>query len=671
MKGNISARLHLVDTWTSLALGLGLVLVLALFGNHALNRSVSYDGAMNYQVSKSLADGKGYVRDYQGTRPFPREVQSNAPLTVPGAAVIKVAGVGYWQTQIVNFVYLCGLLALLVILLVKLHESYFAGLVMALICLITPGFTHIGMNGWGEVIALFWWLAGTILMLGEKWGSGRNARIMIGAMFLGLSLVAKTVLLIGICGTFAAYGLTVFVNCRRGIKQFASAIALPCLAFLLPIFLNESWKLVELSGLTGYLAWWQDQSGAIVWQTGVTQDTSAGLLSKSLSHFGTLSKLVALPKPLLALWIALPIALSALALSRNPTGSARQRIWLAVLLIVAVYFVWWLAITPDTHTRLRRILCGLILLQMLWLFCAGWLWEKLQSRHTLQRVLLFAGFVAVPLLVNISFASSFTKSFRGMLSDAPDQFVPFIESVKKLPPNAMLFGKGFLSSPQIGLYADRKHYDLDLFTSGDLQKIGVGYLSIDPPAAQSRRFAPELRRYAHTDYARHGNFRIVKVDFRQRKNPFQTGNIDRAHVMSYVDFTTMKYAHVFGMHRPDRKGWRWATTDAEVLLKYDGSSHVGLVSFLPNRRLSRPQKPLTVTFTLDGCAVGRAPLEFGLHRLALPIPESCRPKPGQLVRLGITSDNMQLLDARNQRQMSYVANSVGFTDPNNSVPTQP
>src|SRR4249919_79022 len=153
----------------NVALSAFLLWVLVMVGNYGLNRPVSFDGAMNLQVAQSLSDGEGYVRHYGGTHAFPMEVQTNAPFIVPAAAVFKLFGVGLVQSQLVNFAYLALFLVLVGYVLTRFFNAG-VGLVGALACFLVPGFYQIGMNGWGELVAFFWWLTGTYLLLGSPGG---------------------------------------------------------------------------------------------------------------------------------------------------------------------------------------------------------------------------------------------------------------------------------------------------------------------------------------------------------------------------------------------------------------------------------------------------------------------------------------------------------------------
>ncbi len=80
------------------------------------NYEVSFDGAMNLEVARSLAEGNGYRRLYADRSGFSHEIQSRAPYILPAAAIIKAFGVGVWQAQLANFLYVIALLVVVFVL---------------------------------------------------------------------------------------------------------------------------------------------------------------------------------------------------------------------------------------------------------------------------------------------------------------------------------------------------------------------------------------------------------------------------------------------------------------------------------------------------------------------------------------------------------------------------
>ena len=148
------------------AIAITSLVVIVLLGwvtARAVTLAPSFDGAMNLQVSWSLAQGEGYRRTYADRPVFPREVQTNAPFTVPAAAVYKMFGMGRAQSQAVSLLYLYALLGIGAYLVGR-RFGMLAGSFGALILLATPGLAFEGLKAYGEVPSLVWVLAGLCLL---------------------------------------------------------------------------------------------------------------------------------------------------------------------------------------------------------------------------------------------------------------------------------------------------------------------------------------------------------------------------------------------------------------------------------------------------------------------------------------------------------------------------
>src|SRR5688500_2293972 len=428
-----------------------ILLVVALMGwvtAKAITYTPSLDGAMNLQVSWSLAQGEGYRRTYADRKPFPREVQSNVPLTVPAAMVYMVFGMGLAQSQVVNLLYLYALVGL-GFLLVARRFGTLAGACAALLLVVTPGVAFDGLKGYGEVPALTWALAALCLLPvrdDERW---RTRTLLFAGLCFGLALATKTV--IAVC--VAAFGVCIVLTVLRDARERWSRRIFLCivltLGLALPLLVIEAWRLATLGGLPAYQAWWLEQWGAINAQTG-TRSAPAGLsgyAAKGMTHLTELGRFHSLPSMLALAWLLLPFVTTAVAAATQ--GTTRRHLPLgALLLAVALYFGWWLLLSPDTKVWHRRILDGCLMLNLAWVYVASWLLEGGRG----SRMLRFAGGATAIATAAISVAfvhGKFLPTLTGPGSSA--DYARAIDLVRALPPDAAVFGLGWSSAPQISL----------------------------------------------------------------------------------------------------------------------------------------------------------------------------------------------------------------------------
>ena len=630
-----------------------LVASLAGMAMYGLSRPVSFDGAMNLQVAQSLVEGRGYVRSYGGVRPFPQEVQTNTPFVVPAAIVFAMAGTGIVQAQVVNYAYMLGWL-LLVVFVVARYKGLEVGMLSAMALMVTPGFYWIGFNGWGELIALFWWSVGTYLLL----GCTRPRLQVLGAIALGLALATKTVILIGMAATMLVYGIWLLSESReRGYVSSATQLVLVICGVMLPLALVEFWRIHAMGGIVTYLAWWKAQAGAIVFQTGVASGPKVAMAHKTFVHFQTLALQTRLPAWLLGLWLSLPLTWSVVAFMRiRPWRSTYGRLWAAVFLVVVIYLAWYLAIAPDTHVRLRRIEIGLILVQCLWLLCIGWYSARLWNAWL--RWLAYASVLVFGIVLALFANDAIFDMRRNWMPDL-STFEDTAAKVRNLPANARMFGKGFLSAPVLALYAERDFDDIDRYTPDELARIGNGYIVVDAMLAGEGRFVPELIRYPSTPVVESPGFKVYRLDFAHPRDPFDTNITASANTSSWVDFRATKYPFVFGFQPPMRDGSSWARSDAEILLRYTGNGDVVLIAYRPAKPYARGDS-LMLHVSIGGCALGSKALLPGKHELRFGIPDSCGLKSGANARLRIRSDNMLQSDTSSLRQRSYILLAAGF-----------
>ena len=619
-------------------------------------RLVSFDGAMNLEVARSLAEGHGYRRLYADRSGFSHEIQSRAPYIVPAAAVFAVFGVGVWQSQVTNLLYVAAL-ALVVFLLVRRMTTWRWGLVAVAVCLWTPGIEAIAMNGYGEVPALFWWLAALLVLCrpdGERIGS---VRFFGAGVLVGMAVLTKTVLAIGL---IAMLPLVVAAIASRGSRVRPAVVASCALVagLLLPTLFYELAHVAAIGDLHRWHAWLRDEMRAIHMQAGTVNgfNDTHGIGTKLMIHSQLLADNLGLPRLWVALWIVGPIALAAFGRRWLPSANARAVV-LALTLVAAIYFIWWLGFTPTEKAWYRRIFNGVLVLEIVLVLMLGAFSEFRRrnaepARHMATAVAVVLAVLQLALIRSAVYEDD-TDDFASSESLRDD-----LAALQRVPSDAEVYAVGWYSAPILALYSGRRFDNIATRTSEQLSNASPVFLALDKQAQKVGAAQYWLDRYAHRDLAQSDNLRLVEIDANTRLDPFVSMQIDDSAVLDRVDFHGDDYPYMFGFQGREGDGWRWATADVEVLLRYGGEQEFFVDVYIPPLQSYRFNKDVGITVWAGTCRLGTFRQdETGRERWWLSV-RNCPLVDGEKVAIRLTSDN--LYESRDDRQLGYVVHGLGF-----------
>jgi hypothetical protein len=622
----------------------------ARLAGFAWTQQVSFDGAMNLEVARSLVEGQGYRRMYADHGAFSPAIQTRAPFILPAAGVFAAFGVGVWQAQITNLVYVLAF-ALLLVSLGRRVAGLPGGLVLAAAVLAIPGIEDIGLNGYGELPALTWWLAGLLVLYPRDDAQRLTASRCLGAgALLGIALVTKTVLAIGVLAALMVFLVHVLAR-----EPWRRALALPVAllaGIVVPVLLHEAWHATTLP--EGWLHWFDGELARISMQAGVSDGfADTGLNDgKILRHLGLLAVAMQMPMPVLFAWLAAPFFVMALAWRALPRTSLRPLL-LTLAVFVAIYLAWWLGMTPTQKAWYRRIFNGVVIADVFGVMLAAWLWSA-RKPAGIGRGLGIAS--AILLLVPAWFVLQGLRPAAWSDGESARSLAAKLHAIDTLPAQAALYGVGWYSNPHVALYGGHHVQDIAETLPRDIERRKPAVLLIDKPMRSAGVEQYWLRRYAHLDHWRSDELRIVVLDTSHPLNPFTMD--DGTAALGHVDFGVADYPYLFGFHARESDGWRWVRNDVEVLLRYGGEPDFVLDAFAPAASDYRAPGGVGITIRLDGCELGEVQLPFATRaRLALPLGD-CVPAAGQLVRARLYSDNVLL--SRDERQLSYVVDGLGF-----------
>ena len=651
------ARRYLFD-WVPVAAVLALLIAVAVkLAIWTAIQPVSFDGAMNLEVARSLAEGNGYRRMYGDHLGFSHAIQTRAPYILPAAAVFAAFGVGVWQSQLVNALYLVAL-SLLIFVLVRRATSWRWGLAAVAVCLCTPGLEDNGMNGFGEVPALTWWLAALAVLYGADDGESTSRRRCFAAgLLLGVAVVTKTVLLIGASALVLVLAAETARRERR-VRPVLAALGVLALGVVLPILLHEIARALAFGNLAQWRAWLRDEWHMIHMQAGTQRGLpdSVDIASKIHKHFGVLVAGFQTAPAVVVAWLALPAAL--LAGSWRIWTHHRGRLLIATLaLFGAIYFVWWLGVTPTEKAWYRRIFNGVLVWELATVLLIGTLWQRRAQLSRAAR-LVFGVVTAALIAIGVPLVVS---SFR--TTDLPDSesqttLAAELEAVWRLPADAPLYGIGWYSMPTMALYAGRRINDLNERTPAELATHSPILLLLDEGARRAGIDAYWLGRYPHQQLATIDDFEILALAADQVRDPFADVAVDAAQVREYIDFHGPSYPYVFGFYEREGDGWRWAHADVEALLKYGGENELQIDVYIPKRSQYRNRHAPSITAWVGDCRLATM-TSTSEARVQLRAPlAACAPAAGEIVHVRLVSSD--IVESNDSRQLSFVTHGFGF-----------
>lgn len=625
------------------------------------SRNLLFDGAMNLEISRSIAEGSGPRRAYDSGDLFPPGVQSKEPFVMVGAAVFKMLGVGHWQAQLPNLLFVLLLAALVLILLRKLTNTPTALIALVLVFSL-PGFTQYALNGYGEIPTLVFGLCALAVVAWPRRIAPRLVQVALLAGALSGLAVATKVVGIVLVGTAALIlGLRVLVETDTRFRSLLVAVAAFAAGLLVPLLLIEAWRWFWL-GTEAYRAWWDFQYASIMYQSGaVPKAPPAEMSEKVAAHFSILTRDISrTPWATLAMAVA---PLIALAYSFPYLSSERKRSlgWLlaGLLLIVALYFSWWFTYVPTEKAWLRYLYIALVALCLVTAVAIAGNVARAFDAPSRRLRAVHASLALVVCVVYAPFVSSAlaTEFTFGANEDAQASMhaASLLDGLDRKRP---VFGYGWYAAPTVQLYTERNLLDLTDWPIGSLTD-QPAYLVADRATLVTGILHRVLRRYPHRSLMRENEFaQVYEVDFANPQDPFAP--MDSTAGISKVDFARQEYPLTYGMEPFDPMGGRFIESDAEVLLKYEGQGALVMSAYMALPRFYLRKEPLRGRILVEGCP----PLHFAFEGTGwkeFNLPLACTPAPGGNVRVRLLLDNVFDLPLLYDRQRAMLLASIGFS----------
>lgn len=426
----------------------------------AHSQVLSFDGAMNMQVARNLAVDHVFGRDYGGMELFPPEIQTSSYFLALSALAIALFGTSNLTLQAANLVFAA---ALLFATARAGSPSRLAALLLPSVLLFgTPGLLSYSLGGYGEGAVAALALIAFLLIARALVEPARSVRLVVLAFVaigtaISIKTVAVAILVPALLGVVA-------VAVTQGRPRRTRLLLTP-LAVAIPLAAFEIYRLAVLGD--AYVAYWRSQLDDILYQagggSGRTATASQGIVAKVADHMHLLATQTGIPAEWWAVaLVAAPLGVALVASWHRTwsTDETRRFALLTMLVVYAeLYFVWWLAITPNEKAWLRRVTIGVFALLLGLALVAGLVMARLRrtiALPTLPRLLAALGLAAVLVPVGVVVANGLVRTVPSVGADGRQERAldTLAQDVADLSDDgAQFYGVGWWSAPVVSLYS--------------------------------------------------------------------------------------------------------------------------------------------------------------------------------------------------------------------------
>ena len=508
----------------------------------------SFDGAMNLQVPYQLMNEGIYSTTYNGGTLFDERIQTGIPVLLPIYFIFLIFGVGPIQTTIINGIYLLGMYILIYIIGMEVKIDKWLLLALEIIICITPNLSDYGMGVYGEIPTLFWLLM-TTYTLQQTEKHIQSKYFIWSGIFYGLAFLTKTVILIAMPSLMLVLISKCFIEKRIKFQQFLLWI----LGFLIPVLLFELYKIIQL-GLTQYVDKQKILFPAVAQQAGVSSgfsDTS-GILNKLLLHIQTFGLQYQINIVILILILSINFLYFAVKILRQ-----RKLDYFDIIILVAFsYFGWWLLITPTEKAWARRIIIGVILMELVTCFVWNTFYRKYKNKYL--NFLLFFTLVV----------SALSASYKAVqINDSDKQNIleasEFLKNYVEENPDTIVCGCDWWQAPVVSIMSGIPFYDINKMENNFENIIFVedqyAFHLIDLTKIK------ELYGY-DVIYSNDTPIFIYKINCKYPYKPFNEN--EKQQVSRAIYEYTEEYEYIRGTYAYESgNNLRWASKNVGLLLK--------------------------------------------------------------------------------------------------------
>lgn len=517
-----------------------------------------------------------------------------------------------------------------------------------------PGIVRFGFGGYGEIPALAWIFIATAYYY-RRPNLPDTKKAFFTGLLLAMAYLTKTVMLIGVAG----FGLVFIIQLIWHRREYKSAsirdLGFMAAGFMAPITSWEIWKAISLGGWHAWLNWWSIELRHISKQAGIKAldaHASESFVQKSIKHLHTLSSYYQIPYWMTASWILLILIATGYILVRS-TRDQRVLAVSVVLSIASIYFIWWIGMTIDNRTWLRRIIAGMICGNLGILLALHYILSKMKTEKNFARFIL----IGLALFVPVTLLAKTSESLYEVKLPDNTKLLETVNRVKNLPSDAYIFSIGWWSSPRVALLSGRHILNFNQTPVLSLSNNRQAYVIKEPVASYIR-----MINHAFSMYGLHVpqdlNFDLYRIpQFKPRSI-----KISNAPVKSEVT-ENESYPYMEGFYAPVKAFGFWLSSDNIILLDHQQSETLYINGYAEAQsQYLHPSNPhLYVSF--NGCKAQPVTVPnnivFTIH---IDIPRTCRDISSGPVLVRIQVDNLVNINKAGGdfRALSILAKRIGF-----------
>lgn len=520
----------------------------------------SFDGAMNLQVPKEFLKSGKYKTTYDGGILFDGKIQTKIPVLLPICILWKIFGIHYELAVLVNILYLFLLLYAVFEICRELDIGRNAIVCLLIFMFLTPYLDEFAFGVYGEIPTMALMMMSILMLIkSEKIIDDKMQmqKVIWSGFFYSFACLNKTVIFIALPSFLFVFAIKIIRDKFIHYKVFFVWLT----AYVIPFCFEEIFHFFQM-GKDAYLYGWKNELLDIVQQAGVADkyEDTANIIEKFWKHIGIFCrdfhfKLGSVVFCLLLLSIFLVWLYYFFIIKEHGFENI-------ILLVMCSYFGWWILISTTSMAWPRRILIGVLLLEIVICEYINKLFQNVQIKMVSN--LFFAVFVFVYVAVMFEKIDHFDKASK-------EQVVRLAETIKEINKDseATFYGFGWWQAPVLSFFSDVDFYDFYR-----VEKVPENaYLLVDEYAVHLA--GNEIDRIRN-DYAlelieKAGDNYLYKILLWEENNfAFSSAFSDEDYtsVGQNVFESSEEYPYIRGVYEyEEANGNRWATPNVEVLLQ--------------------------------------------------------------------------------------------------------